>query len=839
MSSASLSTAEFLSQYEPLDIVGNGSFGVIRKVRRKVDGAIFARKELNFERMTERDRKQIVAEVNILKDLHHDHIVRYHDRHVDRDQGILYILMEFCGGGDLSSVIKSAQRTGRPIAEETIWNYFMQILLALQHCHHPNGHARSSSSASDSGEGGKERRPQILHRDLKPDNVFLDEMNAVKLGDFGLSKALTQATLAVTYVGTPYYMSPEVIQEKAYDSKSDIWSLGCLIYELCALHPPFHEAKTHAQLHMCIQNGRIPPLPRGYSPALWNCIKAMLNINPAMRPSATQLLQNERIDLARQISNAHTMFEEVKAHRARILQREREVAAREAHLAQLESHHAAELAKRDAEIRELMAQLAQAREAVPLAIAAREEELRVLVLQKEADVAARMEAREQEILAAILAREAEIEVVFSTRVAQEREAAEQEAEERLSEEWARVEGMREEVERGWRALEEAQRKSRKEKAPLEEVKNVLQPLPTMSKDPAPPKRRQPRAPAYETPLQRAPKPVFPLASAMKGVVLTASGEALATPAPALDNELSRFFAPSPKTKSGLGFARIFDHTAKGDSDEEEEEGEEEEVERALEKTPQPLPAPVPIPVQAKDAPRSPSKKMTKSNSTNSVASSSTSSAESGSSSRGSQDANGKLGAPAPSTRLRRPSIVRGSSTRPAVVAEEKTERITSSRTNGGRTTSAKSTGTSSSSDTAGGRPQTTRSASVPAASSSSGVPHTPPVYDLDDESNLPSPFLKKIERKPAAPERATTLPPSQSAPTLAGAGGGIGAGVGVGGARATTKRPSSGNMLRAFAAANNAKGAGTKTNGTTAATKGVARTRTGAGEEARKALLRT
>lgn len=138
--------------------------------------------------MTERDRKQIVAEVyvvcavvvvfcvlthldsNILKDLHHDHIVRYHDRHVDRDQGILYILMEFCGGGDLSSVIKTAQRSGRPIPEETIWNYFMQILLALQHCHHPNGHARSSSSTSDSGDSGKERRPQILHRDLKPDN---------------------------------------------------------------------------------------------------------------------------------------------------------------------------------------------------------------------------------------------------------------------------------------------------------------------------------------------------------------------------------------------------------------------------------------------------------------------------------------------------------------------------------------------------------------------------------------------------------------------------------------------------------------------------------------------
>lgn len=109
---------------------------------------------------------------NILKDLHHDHIVRYHDRHVDRDAGILYIIMEYCGGGDLSTVIHQALKHNRPIPEDTIWGYFFQILQALQHCHHPNGHARSGSNGSGSGvdADGKERRAQILHRDLKPDN---------------------------------------------------------------------------------------------------------------------------------------------------------------------------------------------------------------------------------------------------------------------------------------------------------------------------------------------------------------------------------------------------------------------------------------------------------------------------------------------------------------------------------------------------------------------------------------------------------------------------------------------------------------------------------------------
>ncbi len=107
--------------------------------------------------------------------------MQYHDRYVDRDAGMLYILMEYCGGGDLSSVIKQAQKHNRLIPEETVWHYFMQILLALHYCHHPNASTRSNISGGGDGED-RERRAPILHRDLKPDN-----------GEFNITLSLTSS----------------------------------------------------------------------------------------------------------------------------------------------------------------------------------------------------------------------------------------------------------------------------------------------------------------------------------------------------------------------------------------------------------------------------------------------------------------------------------------------------------------------------------------------------------------------------------------------------------------------------------------------------------------------
>ncbi|GEM07962.1 G2-specific protein kinase [Rhodotorula toruloides] len=305
------------NSYEAGDVIGTGSFGIIRKVVRKADGQVMARKELNYGRMDERDLKQLTEEVNILEQLgSNDNIVRYYERFVDKPDNMLYILMEYCSGGDLAGVIQRCRKTGCMLPEDVVWAYLTQITLALHDCH-------SETDAKGA------RKPVILHRDIKPENVFLDENNNLKLGDFGLSKAMEQAAMTQTYVGTPYYMSPELINGQPYDVKSDIWALGCLIYELCAGHPPFHEARTQPELAVLIREGKIPDLPKSYSNHLGAVVKAMLRQNPKHRPNTAQIQALDSVRLQVRVLELRKASRELRLRDQHVAAREKEVLARE------------------------------------------------------------------------------------------------------------------------------------------------------------------------------------------------------------------------------------------------------------------------------------------------------------------------------------------------------------------------------------------------------------------------------------------------------------------------------------------------------------------------------
>lgn len=318
-------------EFEELEVIGRGSFGQIRKVRRKGDGQILVRKEISYKSMNQKEKAQLIAEFRILKSLVHPNIVQYlHHEHV-AEAHMVYLYMEYCGGGDLAGLIRQCKEHGTRVSENLVWQIFTQLILALYRCHY---NADPPPPGEILGGGGDVTPPPnpstvILHRDIKPDNVFLDEDHQVKLGDFGLAKMLDEEhLLANTYVGTPYYMSPEVLMDQPSTPQSDIWSLGCVIYELCALHPPF-QAKSHIALSQKIREGVFPPIPAIYSSTLSKTITACLSINPGQRPTTATLLTLDVIKLAL---------------------RDREMAEMQRGLAQYEENlHAYEQALRDRE----------------------------------------------------------------------------------------------------------------------------------------------------------------------------------------------------------------------------------------------------------------------------------------------------------------------------------------------------------------------------------------------------------------------------------------------------------------------------------------------------------
>ncbi|KAI1343393.1 kinase-like protein [Xylariaceae sp. FL0016] len=327
-------------KYEVLEKIGHGSFGVIRKVRRKVDGMVVCRKEISYLKMSQKEREQLHAEFQILSSLRHPNIVGYfHREHLKQSQD-LHLYMEYCGNGDLGRVIRNLTRTNTYAEEEFVWTVFSQLLTALYRCHYGIDPPEVGKNVLALGSKSKPRTPPgamtILHRDLKPENVFLGENNSVKLGDFGLSKMIQSHDFASTYVGTPFYMSPEICAAERYTLKSDIWSLGCVIYELCAREPPFN-AKSHFQLVQKIKEGKIATLPRIYSSELMAVIRDCLKVNPDSRPDTATLLNLPVVRLMRKEREAVDMKSQLDLKEAALNQKLKEV---EKKLANMEAEKA-------------------------------------------------------------------------------------------------------------------------------------------------------------------------------------------------------------------------------------------------------------------------------------------------------------------------------------------------------------------------------------------------------------------------------------------------------------------------------------------------------------------
>lgn len=253
--------------YHELKIVGRGQYGKAYLVQYGKDQQWYVAKTIDLTFLSKKERESAQQEVELLRRLDHANVVEYKNSFYMGE--MLVIVMQYCEGGDLATYIKDMNKRRMRIREKQIMNYFVQILHALHYIH----------------------SERILHRDLKTSNLFLlQKAKVVKLGDFGISRVLEGSMqAAITVVGTPYYMSPEVCESKPYTFKSDVWALGCVLYELCVLKHAF-SADNLLGLVYKIVSDKYEPIPQVYRPEMNALIQSMLTKKADGRPSVRELL---------------------------------------------------------------------------------------------------------------------------------------------------------------------------------------------------------------------------------------------------------------------------------------------------------------------------------------------------------------------------------------------------------------------------------------------------------------------------------------------------------------------------------------------------------------------
>jgi len=217
--------------------------------------------------LTAKEQQNALNEVRILASVHHENVISFKEAFIDDEKEHLWLIIEYANDTDLYQKIKEKQNANEYFDEVEVWKVAIDVLKGLNQLH----------------------LLKIMHRDLKSANVFLTADGTAKLGDMNVSKVTDKKGLNYTQTGTPYYASPEVWRDESYDIKSDIWSLGCVIYEMCALKPPF-KARNFQELFKKISKGSYTRIPKFYSNDLASLIKVLLNVDAENRPDCNKLL---------------------------------------------------------------------------------------------------------------------------------------------------------------------------------------------------------------------------------------------------------------------------------------------------------------------------------------------------------------------------------------------------------------------------------------------------------------------------------------------------------------------------------------------------------------------
>ena len=257
-----------MNGFEIIEKLGDGAYSVVYKVKRKEDSNIYALKKVKLKGLSDKEKQNALNEVRILASVKSPFVISYKEAFIEEETETLCIVMEYADKGDLYQKIVHLKKIGCLIDEIDAWKIFIQMTRGLKSLHDL----------------------KILHRDLKSANIFLFSDGTAKIGDLNVSKVARKG-LGYTQTGTPYYASPEVWDEKPYDNKSDIWSLGCVTYEMLTLHPPFR-AKDMEQLYNTVIKGQYKKIGDKYSKDMNDIIDYLLKVNPKERPNCDDILKH-------------------------------------------------------------------------------------------------------------------------------------------------------------------------------------------------------------------------------------------------------------------------------------------------------------------------------------------------------------------------------------------------------------------------------------------------------------------------------------------------------------------------------------------------------------------
>jgi serine/threonine protein kinase len=262
----STSAPSSLKDFQILGEIGKGAFGYVYRAKRIKDGQIYALKKVIMNKLKLKEKENSLNEIRILASLTHPNVIAYKEAFYDQVSSCICIVMEYADNGDLEKKIETTLKSKTFMTENEIISIFTNIVIGLKALHDK----------------------KIMHRDIKAANIFMFKNESVKIGDLNVSKVVKMNMLH-TQTGTPYYASPEVWNDKPYDYKSDIWSLGCLLYEMTTLKAPFRGTSMKS-VYEKVMKGIYDPLPSFYSKFINDLIAVMLQIKAQNRPTCEQIL---------------------------------------------------------------------------------------------------------------------------------------------------------------------------------------------------------------------------------------------------------------------------------------------------------------------------------------------------------------------------------------------------------------------------------------------------------------------------------------------------------------------------------------------------------------------